>query len=88
MTAVLGVGSARAQVSGAADLSNFDIRYPAFLGGLLPNDVDIRVYVDDDVSCDDVIWTYNTGNVPQAGPPIGRIGWGGGRRSAPMKASC
>lgn len=73
--AVLGFAPAHAQVSGAADLSNFDIRYPN-IGGVIPNDLDIRVYVDDDVSCDDVIWTFNTGNVEQAGPPIGRIGWG------------
>jgi hypothetical protein len=70
--AVLGFGSVQAQVTGAADLNNFDIRYP----DTGPNDLDVLVYVDDDVDCDDVIWTFNTGNQPSPGPGIGLIGWG------------
>lgn len=72
--AVLGLNSAPAQtLAVGSNVENIDVRYP--LTGF-PNDFDIRLYVDDDVKCEDVIWTYNTGNAPQIGAVISRIGWG------------
>jgi hypothetical protein len=59
----------RAQVTPMGSLGNFDVRYPPSL----PNDLDILLY-GADISCNSVIWTWNT-NIQLGSPPVG-VQWG------------
>jgi len=50
--------AASAQVTPVGSLGNFDVRYGP-INGVLPDDLDIYLY-GDGLTCDDVVWTWNT----------------------------